>query len=119
MNAIWGLDYDLHMDKCYKRPCCPECEAPIFKDEKGAYRCVNCQHVIKIIDDDMMTWLKVREETKVELEDCPKITTKDGKHLSGCGGKKCMEVHYRRNPITLEWQQAYGQCRKCETRFIV
>jgi len=119
MNAIWGLDYDMHNDKCYKRPCCPECGEPIFKYGDGTYHCVNCHQVVKIKDEEMKKWLEIREETKIELEDCPKITTKDGRHLSGCGGKKCMEIHYVRNPISLKWQQAYGECRNCGTRFIV
>ena len=108
MKAIWGNDYDLLSDSCFERPMCPECEAPILKrDDK--YHCVCCGNEVDVTDEKMLEWLKLREETKVETEDC---------HF-GCKGKNCVRVVYRRNPVTLEWITAYGVCTKCNTRFIV
>lgn len=118
MTAIWGIDYDFRSDKCYKVPSCPECEEPIARYEDGQYHCLNCGEIVEL-SDDMLSWFKVREETKIEIQDCPKMTTKSGVHLSGCGGKNCMEIHYRRNPVTLKWEQAFGFCKECGTRFIV
>ena len=60
----------------------------------------------------LIEWFKVREETKTEIEDC------FPEEMGGCGGKKCMEVRYIRNPVTLEWQTAGGKC-KCGMSFIV
>lgn len=119
MKAIWGMDYDYQEDKCYQRPSCPECEEPIWKYEDGWYHCFNCGKVVEVDNPEMVNWFKLREETKIKHEDCRQIKSKDGKVLSGCGGKKCMRITYRRNPVTLKWGAAYGICEKCGTRFIV
>lgn len=108
MKAIWADDYDMREDKCYGRPCCPECNAPIGKYEDGLYHCFSCGEVVEVTDPDMIEWLKVREETKTEYSDCGR-----------CGGKNCVETHYMRNPITLKWQVMGGQCTKCGMRFMV
>jgi len=118
MNAIWGTDYDLNEDKCYKLPCCPKCEAPIGRYQDDEYRCFSCGRAIKVVDKDMKEWFKKREQTKVEMENCPKIISKSG-HVLGCGGHFCVETHYIRNPITLRWQVAFGRCTKCGRRFVV
>ncbi len=122
MKAVWGLDYDMHEDKCFKRPCCPDPEcmnAPIWKYEDGKYHCFSCQEEVEVDDPEMIEWFSKREETKVEYGDCHVVKDKNGKVIFGCGGKGCFERHYVRNLITLEWQQAYGGCSKCGTRFIV
>ena len=108
MEAIWGLDYDLATDKCYNRPCCPECEAPVWKEDDGKYRCVSCGDEIDVTDPDMIRWIDDRNVSKVEVEDC-----------FVCHGKQCVETHYRKNHITLEWQAAWGKCNNCGSRFIV
>ena len=120
MKSEWITDYDMHTDKCYKRPGCARCKEPIFKCEDGKYHCVNCGRIVKP-DDEMLEWFKAREETKVEIEDCfPEYMDINGEKVKmGCGGRQCYEVHYRRNPITLEWQVAGGKCTKCGNRFIV
>lgn len=107
MKAIWDIDYDMQQDKCYDRPCCPECNAPIGKYKDGLYHCYSCGEVVDVTNPDMINWLRVREETKTEYSDCV------------CGGKNCMETHYTRNPITLKWQVMGGQCSKCGMRFMV
>lgn len=119
MKAIWGLDYDFRTDKNYKRPCCPECEEPILRRDDGYYHCLDCGRIVMVEDPEMDVWLKKHEEVKVEYEDCAVITDKEGNHLSGCGGKKCVETHYMRNPVTDKWQVMGGKCIKCGTRFIV
>lgn len=113
MKAIWEMDYDIHTDKCFSRPSCPECGAPIWKDTDGSYLCVNCKKKVSVTDPKMKEWLTLREETKIEYEDCNK------KEFFGCGGKKCVRTSYVRNPITLEWQAASGYCEKCGMHFIV
>ena len=117
MNAVWLIDYDYRADKCYDCPCCPECQHPIWKHEDGTYRCPSCGEVIHVTDE-MREWFKVREETKTGYLDCLKLTLPDGMTL-GCGGKNCVETHYRRNPVTLEWQTCWGKCVICGNRFIV
>ena len=108
--AKWVLEYDMHTDKCYKHPGCPKCDMPIYKDkEDGLYHCLSCGEEVFMEDPRMIKWMQEREETKTEYEDC----------FLGCGGEKCVKVHYRRNPVTMEWQQAYGECEKCGLRFIV
>lgn len=37
-NAIWGMDYDMHTGECYKCPCCPECEEPVWKGKHAKYK---------------------------------------------------------------------------------
>lgn len=120
MEAVWGVDYDIHSDKCYQCPCCPECREPIGLAEDGKYHCYDCREIVEVKDPKMIEWLQLSRETKVEMQDCEQIFTKDGQHLSGCGGKNCVRVVYRRNPIDFnKWDCAYGRCEKCGSRFIV
>ena len=109
MKAIWAVDYDFREDKCYDRPSCPECKAPIGLDEDGKYHCFSCGEIVEVDDPKMIEWFAIRDESKTENEDC----------FLGCSGKGTMEVHYMRNPITLEWQTMGGECKKCGMRFIV
>lgn len=106
MKAIWDIDYDMQQDKCYDRPCCPECHAPIGKYEDGLYHCFSCGEVVDI-EPDMIKWFADREQTKTETMHCMKC------------GKKSMKTHYMKNPITLEWQTMGGQCSECGMWFIV
>lgn len=120
MKAIWGSDYDMHTDKCYECPCCPKCKEPIFL-HGDKYYCVSCGKEVEPTEE-MFIWLSERAEEKTEMEDCfPKeIELKDGTKIKmGCGEKKCVEVHYRRNPVTLEWETMGGKCTKCGMSFIV
>ena len=119
MKAAWITDYDLHTDKCFKRPGCPECYAPIGKDSDGKYYCFSCGKDFEVEDPEMLKWFEERSETKIVMEDCPKITTKDGTHISGCGGKKCVRTLYRKNPVSLKWEVMRGACEQCGMRFIV
>ncbi len=116
MKAKWITDYDSRTDRLFDRPGCPDCKAPIGKYEDG-YHCFLCDRLIKVSDPEMIKWLDEREETMVKMEDCPKYIFKD--HSLGCGGKECVETHYVRNNVTLEWQVAWGECRNCGMRFIV
>lgn len=109
MNAIWVMEYDMHTDKCYNTLGCPKCKEPIGRCEDGRFRCFSCGKVVYVKDKTMLDWYNKRSETKTEYEDC----------FLGCGGKKCVEVVYRRNPVTMEWQTAGGKCKKCGMRFIV
>lgn len=119
MIAKWGVDYDYHNDKCYRRPVCPECNAPIIRYEDGMYRCLSCGEIIEVAGDDMKEWIRVREETKIEYRDCPRIENK-GKFLKmGCGGKNCVKTLFRRNQVTLEWEIAMGECTQCGLKYIV
>lgn len=117
MNAVWIDEYDFRCDKCYKAPGCPKCDAPLYKFGND-FKCVACGKALKVTDPDMKKWFTEREEVKTEFKDCPKIPLKDGRSM-GCGGKKCVETHYRRNPVTLEWEVTDGRCMKCELSFIV
>ena len=116
MRAEWLDDYDHRTDKCFKRPMCPECYAPVF-EEGEKYVCVSCQQELEV-DDDMAEWIWERNGTKVEIEDCFPAKMIFGKKL-GCGGKGCMEVRYMKNPVTLEWQVMGGKCTKCGMRCMV
>ena len=107
--AKWVLEYDMHTDKCFKMPGCPKCDAPIGKCEDGLYRCFSCGEEVFMEDPRMIKWMEKREDTKTEYEDC----------FLGCKGKNCVKVLYRRNPVTLKWQQAYGEGEKCGLHFIV
>ena len=121
MKPTWVTDYDMHEDKCYKRPGCPKCNEPIFRFEDNQFHCASCGDVFEP-DAEMLEWYEKREEMKMEIEDHPEreIEMKNGEKIKmGCGGKECLEVYYRRNPITLEWITAYGHCNKCGMRFIV
>lgn len=117
MKAIWGMDYDYKTDKCFNRPMCPECDAPICKNKDGNYECVSCLQPVEVDDAIMLKWLTDREETKVEMHDCPRITHEG--HSYGCGGKACVETLFVKNKVTLEWQIASGTCTKCGMKFIV
>ena len=117
MVAVWGMDYDYRTDKCYDRPMCPECNAPVIRFKDGKYKCVSCRQPVEVIDAEMLKWLAKREEEKIEYEDCPQWRH-DG-YVYGCGGKGTVETHYVRNNVTLEWQTAWGECSKCGMRFIV
>lgn len=108
MKAKWGLDYDYRTDRCFNRPMCAKCDAPIVKDEKGKYFCVSCRKRATVTDPEMLKWLTDREGIKVEIHDC-----------AMCGGKQCLESHLVRNKVTLEWETAGGRCRNCGMRFIV
>lgn len=108
-KAEWITEYDMHMDKCYKCPGCDECYAPIFENEDGQYQCVSCGELFEVSEPKMIKYFEDRKGTKVEMEDC----------FLGCGEKKCVEVHYRKNPVTLKWQCMGGVCTKCKMRFIV
>lgn len=115
-KAEWIGDYDMHTDKTYDRPGCPDCCQAIGKYEDG-YRCFSCGELVEVSDPEMIQWLKDREETMVKIQNCPKIEFNG--HSCGCGGKECVEEHYVRNNVTLEWQLAWGECRNCGMRFIV
>ena len=119
MKAIWAMDYDFRQDKCFNRPSCPECQEPIIKREDGKYHCLCCGKEVDVKDPEMQEWLAIREEVKTEYEDCHIIKDKDGNHIAGCGGEKCVETHYMRNPITLKWQVMGGKCKLCGSIFIV
>lgn len=117
MKPTWILDYDMHTDKCYNRPGCPECDAPVGKYEDGKYRCYSCGKEAEITDPDMIKWFQDREGEKVEYEDCPQYEIEGT--IYGCGGKGTTETHYYKNPVTLKWQVGWGQCNRCGKRFIV
>lgn len=116
-KAIWVSDYDFHTDRIYKCPGCPECREPVFQYEEG-FRCAACGELVEI-DEKMEKWYAERTEMKIEKRDCPRMTLKDGTHVSGCGGKNCVVTYYRRNPVTLKWETAGGECSNCGMRFIV
>ena len=109
LTAVWGQDYDITTDSIYTRPVCPVCQESVFKTKNGNYQCVNCGDTVEISDPDMITWFREREKTKVEYEDCS----------MGCGSKGTFAVTYRINPVTLQWQVAYGRCKKCNMSLIV
>lgn len=108
VKAIWSMDYDYITDNCYQRPCCPECEAPIAKAEDGKYHCFSCAEEVDVEDAEMLKWFADRDGWKEEMTDC-----------IACGGKSCVKTHYYKNRVSLEWQCASGECKKCGARFIV
>ena len=118
MPPMRGTEYDMPNDRCYKCPNCPKCKVPIWKYEDEQYHCLSCGEIVEI-DEEMREWFTVREETKIEIKDCPHFELADGSHSMGCGGKNCVETHYGRNPVTLEWQVLGGKCRKCGMSFLV
>ena len=69
LKAVWSMDYDYHTDKTYQRPSCPECSAPIFRDEDGTFHCMSCGKPVTIEDEAMLEWIRQREETKREIGD--------------------------------------------------
>jgi hypothetical protein len=119
MKATWITDYDFCSDNCYQRPGCAECYAPVILHSDGKIRCVSCGKEYEL-DEYMKAWNEKRKVTKKEFHDCITPTPINGiLEAIGCGGKKCVEVIYTRNPVTLEWQIAYGKCKKCGLEFIV
>ena len=106
--AVWGIDYDMHNDKCYDRPVCPECKAPFGVYKDGNYRCYSCGDIITVEDPAMLKWFEDRSGTKIERMGC-----------IVCGGKDCVVAYMRKNPVTLEWQTTGGHCEKCGSQFIV
>ena len=118
MEAVWIMDYDYHTDKTYNRPGCPECNEPIGKDDDRKYHCFSCGKVVDVDDPEMVEWFRIRDETRTEVGECHVFTCKDGSTY-GCGCKDSYVTNYVRNPVTLEWQAAYGGCKNCGIRFIV
>lgn len=117
MKAVWIRDYDYQTDRGYKRPGCPDCNAPIGKGEDGKYHCFPCGRVAEGVDKNMLAWLEPREESKTEMNDCYKFEHK-GRTI-GCDGKACVETHYVRNPVTMKWRVAWSVCRNCGQKIIV
>lgn len=117
-KAIWGQDYDYRQDKIYMCPVCPDCKEAIHKCEDRKYHCFDCGEVVEVDDPEMIKWLREREEVRTEFRDCPRFVLDDGTVI-GCGGKRTVETHLMRNPVTLEWQVMGVQCTKCGSRFIV
>lgn len=119
MKAIWSDEYDFLTDSIYKRPCCPKCIEPIYK-EVDRYLCISCGEVVEVTDPEMLKWFEDRAEVKYEYQDCPRLPiNEEGNEFMGCGGKGTMKVKYVRNNATLEWQKAQGKCEKCGMSFIV
>lgn len=116
MKAEWILEYDLYEDKNYNRPGCPRCMAPVLLREDGKYRCISCKQEYEL-DPDMIEWIKKRSEAQIRMEDCEIWEIEGTKY--GCDGKGCVEAHYRRNPVTMNWQFAYSVCKKCGRKIIV
>ena len=106
-KAEWHIDYDMHTDKCFERPQCPECIAPIYEYEEDEFKCISCGEIMEL-DNDMIKWVRERAGTKIEMDDC-----------FNCNGTKCVETHYVKNDVTLKWQTAWGVCKNCGRRFIV
>lgn len=119
-KAEWHLDYDMHNDACFDRPQCPECIAPIYEYSQNEFKCISCGELMEL-DDSMKEWIRSRAGEKVVMEDCPdcEFEFKGKKIKMGCGGKACVETHYVKNKVTLEWQTAFGKCSKCGRSFIV
>lgn len=105
-KAAWVLDYDHTTDTCYKRPGCAACQVPVGFPDNGLYHCYYCGEAVDI-DEDMKKWFADRSGEKVETETC-----------FVCKANEC-ETHYLKNLATMEWQAAWGECRKCGTKWIV
>lgn len=105
MEAIWDSDYDSRTDSIYKRPCCPECREPIYK-EVDRYLCISCGEEVEVTDPEMLKWFNDRSLIKYVYQECRR-----------CGGTT--KVKYVRNSATLEWQEAQGKCEECGMSFIV
>lgn len=106
-KAIWIPDYDFHSDKTYICPGCADCREPIIQKKNGKCFCISCEEET-VPDDKMKKWLEERSRTKIEWEDC-----------LICEGKRCVETNYVVNKVTLEWQEVFGNCRRCGASFIV
>lgn len=105
MKAEWITEYDFRTDSCYQCPGCPECQAPVGSLD-GKIRCYSCGKEYEL-DDDMKSWREKRQTTATEMQICFRCS------------KKSMKTVQVRNPVTLEWQVAYGKCLKCGAEFIV
>lgn len=119
-KAKWLTDYDMHNDKCFDRPQCPDCYAPILEHDAGEFRCVSCGELFEL-DESMTEWVRSRQGSKITFEDCPdyEFEFKGEKIKMGCGGTGCVETHYIKNDVTLKWQVAWGVCKNCGRKFIV
>lgn len=111
MKAVWKLDYDYRVDKCYNRPCCPVCwedSVPVLLSETDETKgeCISCHDEFEL-DERMIKWLKKRSECKETTETCFRC------------GKKTLKVTSRRNPVNLKWESCGGECSECGIRFIV
>jgi len=106
MKARWIDEYDMHTDSIYKCPGCEKCYAPVFP-EVDRYLCVSCGEEVDVTDPEMIKYFEDRAGTKTEMRLC-----------INCG-EKTLETHYHRNPVTLEWEAMWGECKKCGMRFIV
>ena len=104
-EAKWCLDYDMHTDKLYLCPSCPDCEAPVFPTDDGC-KCVLCGQLVGI-DPEMQKWFDERAGEKVEVTEC-----------FSCRQNK-FERHLFKNPVTLEWLTGWGECENCGMRLIV
>lgn len=119
-KAAWIMDYDYMTDKCYQRPGCAECQAPVgFEPDDGQYRCFSCGKALDVSDPEMKQWFADRDGVKVEMQDCQKFEDEERGISFGCGGKGCVEAHYVRNPVTMKWRLAWSVCRECGQRTIV
>lgn len=105
LKAVWITEYDFRTDSCYQCPGCPECQAPVGS-LGGKIRCYSCGKEYEL-DNNMKSWTDKRQTTSTEMLICHKC------------GKKSMKTVRIRNPVTLEWQVAYGKCIKCGAEFIV
>lgn len=105
-QAVWITEYDYITDKLYKCPGCPDCKEQIGRF-RNVYKCYNCGTAVNVDDKAMKEWFYRQEEIKTEYGDC------------ACGGKNCVTIHYRRNPVTLEWQISCSKCKKCGITVIV
>ena len=101
--VVWGIDYDFRKDKCFRRPMHKECFAPVVLDE-GKYICIGCGQEMEL-EQDMVEWILDRSYSKVEKSECM------------CGGE--VEKHFMKNPITLEWQLCFSECKKCGMKIMV
>lgn len=107
IKAIWGTEYDYKSDECYSCPMCPDCMAPIFKDDENEkYRCISCGSEMEV-DREMKNWIDLREGTKEEITTCMKC------------GEETMHIYYYKNHNTTKWETGSGCCEKCGMRFIV
>ena len=113
--VVWEIDYDFKKDKCFRRPMHKECYAPVVLDE-GKYICIGCGQEMELTPD-MIEWISERAGVKIEHSDCEEWEF-EGKKM-GCGGKGTVEEHYMKNPITLEWQFCFSECKKCGNKIMV